>query len=197
MLTRGLTNKQTEATSEPVQLPSPPISPKIEHGSLTPPNPKPATVSIHLDPPSAPAAPAAPPPPPTEAQHKPSAPVVTIDTILAAHLALYAFSVRYQIMELNQQALFKISSFLESHPPPADSLVGFIRGAYYDSEETGNIAAQTKGSPLREFIARYVAYRLEEVKSHPAFKKLLGQGGEFTVDLVQCVMGGAGVVWVK
>ena len=184
----------TEATSEPTQLPSPPISPKVEHckpnptqvdGSLPSPNLKPTTVAIHLD------------PSPAETQHKSCVPTVTVESILAAHLALYAFSVRYQITELNQQALFKISAFLETHSPPADSLVCFIRGVYYDSEETGNIAGLTRGSLLREFVAKYVAYRLDEVKSSPEFKKLLGQGGEFTVDLVQCVMGGAGTMWVK
>lgn len=180
--------------SEPIQLPSPPISPKVEHckpnptpvcGSLPSPNQEPTTVSNHLD------------PPPAEAQHKSCAPAVTVESVLAAHLALYAFSVRFQIVDLNQQALFKISAFLETHSPPADSLVCFIRGVYYDSEETGNIAGLTRGSPLREFVAKYVAYRLEEVKSSPGFKKLLGQGGDFTVDLVQCVMGDSETVWVK
>lgn len=145
----------------------------------------PMTVSIHHD------------PPPTEAQHKSSASAVTIESILAAHLALYAFSVRYHIMELNQQTLSKISAYLESHSPSADSLICFIRGVYYDSEETGNIGGLTRDTPLREFVARYVAYRLEEVRSHPSFKKLLAQGSEFAVDLVQCIMGGAGTAWVK
>ena len=178
-------HRVTEAISERVQLPSALISPKIEHDSLPSPSLMPMTVSIHHD------------PPPTEAQHKPCASAVTIESILAAHLALYAFSVRYQIMELNQQILFKISAYLESHSPSADSLICFIRGVYCDSEETGNIGGLTRDSPLREFVVRYVAYRLEEVRSHPSFKKLLAQRSEFAVDLVQCIMGGVGTTWVK
>jgi len=180
--------------SEQIQLPSPPISPKIHNCKPTlnginhdVKGVKPTTVPVNLDPPA------------NLPQQKIHKPTITLDSILASHLAIYVFSMRYQISELGHYALAGISAFLELHTPCANSLAAFARGVYYDNEETGNISGLTRGTPLREFVARYSAWRLEEVKSSDGFKKLLSQGGEFVVDLVQCVMGGESNVgiWVK
>lgn len=171
-----------KSDAKPIQLPSPPLSPKIEH--LKPQFPNADGV-----------------------EHKPTTPppkrlrksIVTLDSILASHLALYVLSLRYQIADLAELSLIKISALCESQPPSAETLVGFIRGVYYNSEETGNSAVLTRGTPLREFVAKYSAFRLDEVKPSNGFKKLLADGGEFVVDLVQCVMGGVGKggVWVN
>ncbi|KAF8420424.1 hypothetical protein EV426DRAFT_706191 [Tirmania nivea] len=179
--------------SKPIQLPSPPMSPTIEYLKpkfsnvngfimLSPEqNPvKPSTVSIDLD--------NAAVKPPKKFQKS----IVTLDSILASHLALYVLSLRYQIPELAQLVLIKVSTLCELQQPSADTIVGFIRGVYYDDEETGNFAGLTRGTPLRAFVAKYSAFRLDEVKTSEGFKKLLADGGEFVVDLVQCVMGGAG-----
>ncbi|KAF8449906.1 hypothetical protein BDZ91DRAFT_802936 [Kalaharituber pfeilii] len=194
---KGATKKPA---SKPIQLPSPPASPTMEKpfpsiSGFLPLSPefnplKPGTVSIIL-PPEAPPQPA---PQPSERK-----PVVTLDSILSSHLAVYVFALRYHVPTLAELSLTKISSVVEFHPPVADTLVRFARAVYYDAEETGNMATLTKGSPLRAFLARYAAYRLEEVKTHDSFKKLLAEGGPFVVDLVNCVMGGAGKgdIWVK
>jgi len=175
------------------QLPSPPMSPTREHLKPQLPNVngfltlsselkpmKPNTVSIDVGNGAA------------EPQQRSRKSVVTLDSILASHLALYVLSLRYQIPELAQLVLIKVSALCESKPPCADTLVGFIRGVYYDSEVTGNFAGLTRGTPLRAFVAKYSAFRLEEVKTSDSFKKLLAEGGEFVVDLVQCVMGSVG-----
>lgn len=186
-----------------IQLPSPPASPTVGHtkpninGFLTLSSEQnPTTLSSELKPQK-----------PTtttkseklQPQPNQSKPIVTLGSILASYLALYVLSLRYQITSLAQLTIIKISGVLESYPPPAETLVDFIRGIYYDSEETGNCASLTKGTALRGFIAKYSSFRLEEVKSSDGFKKLIGEGGEFVVDLVGCVMGGAdkGDIWVK
>ena len=115
--------------------------------------------------------------------------VITLGSILASHLALYVLSLKYQIPELAQLALIKVSALCESQPPCADTLVGFVRGVYYDAEETGNFAGLTRGTPLRDFVAKYSAFRLAEVKTNTGFQKLLAEGGEFVLDFVNCVKG--------
>lgn len=168
------------------------MSPTVEHlkpsfpninGYL--PNQKPITVSIMLDEDTA------------EPQQNPIKPVITLDSILGSHLALYFLAMRYQIPELAHITLLKIFEVCESHPPCAETLVGFVRGVYYDAEETGMSAGLTRGTPLRDFVAKYSAFRLDEVKTSDGFKKLLAQGGEFVVDLMQCVMGGKRGVWLN
>lgn len=178
---------EKKPVSKPIQLPSPPMSPKIEHLKPQFPNVDGVAKPSTLDKSS------------TAPQKKSRKSIVTLDSLLASHLGLYFLSLRYQIAELAQLTLIKVSLLCESQPPSAETLVGLVRGVYYDAEETGNSAGLTRGTPLREFVARYSAFRLEEVKPSDGFKKLLAEGGEFVVDLVQCVMGGAGKggVWVK
>lgn len=191
---------EKKPVSKQIQLPSPPMSPTIEHLKPQFPNvngllmlspelkhTKPSTISVGVGNAA------------VEPHKKSRKSVVTLDSILAYHLALYVLSLKYQIPELAQLVLIKVSALCESQPPCADTLVAFVRGVYYNAEETGNFAGFTRGTPLRAFVAKYSAFRLEEVKTNEGFKKLLAEGGEFVVDLVQCVMGGAGKgsLWVN
>ncbi|RPB24071.1 hypothetical protein L211DRAFT_837977 [Terfezia boudieri ATCC MYA-4762] len=186
----SIVGAEKKPVSRTIQLPSPPMSPTIRY--LKPQLPKvngvlmmspdlkpvkPSTVSIEIDDTA------------VEPQQKSRKAVITLDSILASHLALYVLSLKYQIPELAQLVLIKVSTLCESQPPCADTLVGFIRGVYYDAEETGNFAALTRGTPLRAFVAKYSTFRLEEVKTSDGFQKLLAEGGEFVVDFVQSVRG--------
>jgi len=184
------TTAEKKPVSKTIQLPSPPMSPTIEHLKPQLPNVngvlilspdlksvKPSTASVDIDNAA------------VKPQQKSRKLVITLGSILASHLALYALSLRYQIPELAQLVLIKVSALCESQPPCADTLVGFIRGVYYDAEESGNFAGLTRGTPLRDFVAKYSAFRLAEVKTCNGFQKLLAEGGEFVLDFVNCVKG--------